>query len=314
MGSGEIAKPALDKSFYEPNILMSLVNIGYGLGLFIVFGWLNYVVATGHWQIVLKSLCMLAFSVLAATGLYVLALLGHEALHGNICKNKNWSLAIGLFFSSSIVSYFDMGFAVRHWDHHRYTNTVKDPDLYPTAHLKTWWQRLLLSRIIFNFVYAKNAFDMALGKLQHVEKYTTPYSPGDMVFFSRLNILFASIWLSAYIALFIYDWRIVVCAIALPSLALGLIAGCQSYLDHSGLGDDQYRNAYSRTSPFMSMLYFGANYHLEHHLYPKVPSYRLHKVHRLLVESGLKDEIQPAIMKGFFAAYKTLAAKHLTFN
>ena len=314
MNSEEISKPTLDKSFFEPSIVMTVVNICYALGLFVIFGWLNYQVAIGAWHIAIKVLCMIPFSIIAATGLYNLALLGHEALHGNLCKNPKLSLAIGLFFSSSVVTYFDMGFAVRHWDHHRYTNTNKDPDLYPTAHLKTWWSRLLLSRVIFNLVYATNTFQMAMGKLQDVEKYQTPYSPREMINFARLNILFATIWLAAYVMLFIYDWRAVVYGLVLPSIALAFIAGCQSYLDHYGLGDEPYKNAYSRTSFLMSFLYFGTNYHLEHHLYPKVPGYRLHKVHKILLESDLRDEIKPAILPSFFGAYKTLAMKSVEVN
>lgn len=66
------------------------------------------------------------------------------------------------------------GFYCKHWDHHRYTNQKNDPDLIPTAHLTSWWQRLLLSRLIFNVIYMKYTLTMALGKLNLVEKYQTP--------------------------------------------------------------------------------------------------------------------------------------------
>ncbi len=41
MSSAEYTKPVLDESFYEPNIFMSIVFIGYGLTMFSVFGWLT---------------------------------------------------------------------------------------------------------------------------------------------------------------------------------------------------------------------------------------------------------------------------------
>lgn len=307
MNYQSISKPVLDPSFYQPSILWTLFNIGYGLGLFVSFGWLSYQVAISSEPIVLKLILIIPFTTLAAIGLYVLAALGHESLHGNLCKNAKWSFATGLFFSSSVISYMDMGFAVRHWDHHRHTNQQQDPDLIPTAHLTTWWQRLLLSRLIFNVVYIKNVFFMSLGKLEYVDQYQTPYTPGDLVFFSRLNILFATFWLVIYVAIAMLDWRAALYGIVLPSLVLALMAGCQSYLDHAGLNDNQFSNAYTRTSPIMTFIYFGSNYHLEHHLYPRVPCYRLHKVHKILVDSGLCDQIQPAIMRGFFQSYKTLS-------
>jgi len=301
-----IKKPVLDPSFYEPSLLWTALNITYGLVMFLVFSWLNYQTAIVDWPILLKAVLMIPFTTLSAIGLYVLAALGHDAMHGNLCKNEKMSLAIGLFFSSSVLTYIDMGFVVRHWAHHRYTNKVNDPDIYPAAHLTNWWQRLFMSRLLFNLVYLKNAFFMAIGKLEHVEKYKTPLSSNELIFFSRLNFLFASLWLAAYTAVTLYDWRIALFGILLPSLILALLAGCQSYLDHAGLGDEEFNNSYSRTSPLMSVIYFGSNYHLEHHLYPKVPGYRLPKVHKILLESGIYEEAQPPVISGFLEAYKTL--------
>jgi fatty acid desaturase len=303
-------KPVLDPSFYQPSLLWTAFNISYGLGLFIVFGWLNYLVAIGAQPIAVKIILMIPLTLLAAIGLYVLAALGHESLHGNLCKNAKWSFITGLFFSSSVISYFDMGFAVRHWDHHRLTNQKNDPDLIPTAHLSSWLPRLLLSRLIFNLVYMKNVFYLALGKVDYIAEHRTPYTDKELMLFSRLNILFAGFWLAVYISITIADWRAGLFGIVLPSLVLAFLAGCQSYLDHAGLGADQFSNAYSRTSPLMTFIYFGSNYHLEHHLYPRVPCYRLHKVHKILVDAGLYEEIKPAIMRGFFEAYKTLNMRY----
>jgi len=312
MNSEENTKPVLDKSFYKPNVFMSIVTIGYGLGMFSVFGWLNYEVAISDWHIIWKGLCMLPLSILSSAGLYSLAFAGHEGMHGCLLPNAKWGLAIGMFFSSAIMTYFDLGLCVRHWDHHKYTNTEKDPDPKPTAHLNTWWSRLLLSRIIFNWLYAKLVFSMALGKLEPVAHHYTPYSPQQLTSLARLNILYSMIWLSAYIAVTIINWKLGLFGILIPSTVLLLMSSWQSYVDHAGLGSELYRNAYSRPSPLMALFFLGANYHLEHHMYPNVPSYRLYKVHKILLESELKDEIQPAIIKGFFAAYKTLSLKNPT--
>jgi len=314
MNSKNINKPILNPSLFQPSLLWAAFNISYGLGLFVLLGWVNYEVAIGPWPIIVKIILMIPIGTLAAVGLYVLALLGHEALHGNLCKNKKLGYLIGIFFSSSVMSYFDMGFVVRHWDHHRHTNQEDDPDLVPTAHLTTWWQRLLLSRIIFNSAYMKNAFFMALGKMNHVDKYQTPYESKDLVLYSRLNFLFAALWLSAYVTISIIDWRAGLYGIVMPTLILAPLAGCQSYLDHASLGDDEFTNAYTRTSSIMTLIYFGTNYHLEHHLYPKVPCYKLHKVHKALLKNGLYDQIKPVILSGFLESYKTLGMMNNKFD
>ena len=307
MNTQEIIKPTLDRSFYEPSSVMSVLNISYGLGLFIIFGWLNYQLAIGSWPIVYKVICMIPCTVLSAIGLYVLATLGHEGIHGTIFKNWKASFLTGLFLSSSILTYFDMGVAVRHWDHHRDANKKNDPDIMPSAWMTKWWQRLLITRVLFNIVYLKYTYNLAIGNLKYVEKHKTPYEPDDLVLFARLNFLFAGIWLGAYIFITYLDWRAGLYGILVPSLVLALLAGCQSYLDHYGLDDGQFTNAYIRTSPLMTFIYFGSNYHLEHHLYPRVPQYRLPKVHKVLLEAGLYDVIKPTIVSGFFEAYKALA-------
>jgi beta-carotene hydroxylase len=310
MSTAEYTKPELDESFFEPGLFTSLVYIGYGLGMFAGFGWLNYEVAVSDWHLALKILCMIPCAILSSAGLYTLAFAGHEGMHGSLLPDAKWGLAVGMFFSSAVMTYFDLGLCVRHWDHHKYTNTDKDPDLKPTAHLKTWWSRFLLSRIIFNWLYARNVFNMAMGRLESVAHHYTPYSPQQLIRLARLNILYSLVWLSIYAAITILNWKAGVFGILLPSSVLFFMSSWQSYIDHAGLGDEPYKNAYSRPSLLMSLFFFGSNYHLEHHMYPKVPACRLHKVHRILLESDMKDAIKPAVINGFFEAYRTLSFKN----
>ena len=60
----------------------------------------------------------------------------------------------------------------------------------------------------------------------------------------------------------------------------------------------------------MTAVYFGANYHLEHHLYPGVPCYRLHKVHKLLEDSGIYEQVNAPIEPSFFGSYRKVAAEY----
>lgn len=54
------------------------------------------------------------------------------------------------------------------------------------------------------------------------------------------------------------------------------------------------------------MLFFGSNYHLEHHAYPGVPCYRLPKVHRILKEYGIYDNTNAHFSRGVFDAFKPM--------
>jgi fatty acid desaturase len=77
--------------------------------------------------------------------------------------------------------------------------------------------------------------------------------------------------------------------ILLPLTTMYFISALQPYLEHTGTEVGIGRDAKSRTSLLYTFLYFGNNYHLEHHLYPGVPCYRLPAVHRWLKEKGFYD-------------------------
>ena len=47
----------------------------------------------------------------------------------------------------------------------------------------------------------------------------------------------------------------------------------------------------TNSSPLLTLLYFGNNFHLEHHLYPGVPCYRLPAVHSHLKSLGVFDQL-----------------------
>jgi fatty acid desaturase len=279
--------------------------MGYAVCLFMLPAWANYKVATGDWLLISKIVVMIPLTILAAYGLNMMGFIGHEGTHGSLLRNKKWSAITGIFFASAVVTYFEMGFAMSHWNHHRYTNQNDDPDVGPVSHLTTWWQRILFSRIIYNTLYFKYTLIMALGKGNPL-KYKMAYSIKDQILFARLNFLFAALWLAVYIYIAILDWRAGLFGILLPLLAVKVVGACQIYIDHAGLDDQFFKNAYSRTSPLMTLLFFGANYHLEHHAYPGIPCYRLGKVHKIMVEKGIYDKVKPPLVRGFFESFKAM--------
>jgi hypothetical protein len=56
----------------------------------------------------------------------------------------------------------------------------------------------------------------------------------------------------------------------------------------------------------MTALFFGANYHNEHHAYPGIPCYRLPRVHQILLEKGVFAAGKMPVERGFFASFKPL--------
>jgi beta-carotene hydroxylase len=98
-------------------------------------------------------------------------------------------------------------------------------------------------------------------------------------------------------------------AIGAPHLLGFMYTGLRPYVEHAGTVPGPFRDARTRTSPFFSILYFFNNYHLEHHLYPWVPCYRLPAVHRYLERLGYFRDPDVAIEPGILAAYSHVTAQ-----
>lgn len=306
---GTIERVRLPVEWYRPSPAWTAMFLAYALALFAVPAALSRLAVEHVEPGWLAALCVVPLTVIAAYGLQLMGFVGHEGLHLSLHRNKWVSTVLGLLNASAILTYFELGFAAQHWSHHRYTNQASDPDLAPVKHLDTWWKRLLLARAIYNFLYARTTVRLALGHPWPFP-YRMPFREKEVKWLARLNLGFALGWLTLYVAIAVMDPLTGLVCIALPMVTVLFISGCQTFLDHAGLGEEPYRNAWSRTSWLMSAVYFGANYHLEHHIYPGVPCYRLHKVHRLLKEHGRLVERRAPHQPSFLRAYRAVNAPY----
>lgn len=305
----KVNRPPLPASWYRPSGAWTLAFLVYAVCLFVVPACTNRWIAAHVEAPWLRVALMIPVTIVAGYGLQLMGFVGHEGMHLSLHRNKLVSAILGLFFASAVVSYLEIGFAAQHWSHHRYVNQARDPDIRPVARLDTWWKRVLLSRIVYNAHYAATAMRLALGRPWPFP-YRIPFRRETIQRLAILNFVFAALWIAAFVTIAALDPLAGLVSVALPLLAVLFLSGCQTYLDHAGVGEDPYRNAISRTSPLMTAVYFGANYHMEHHLYPGVPCYRLHKVHELLRAGGYLEAERAPIQPSFFRAYKAVASPY----
>lgn len=301
-----IKRPAIPVELYRPSILGMLGFISYAFLLFVVPGVAGYLVMSNVHSTGLMVALLLPCIIAGGLGAHLLGWMGHDGTHLSLHPNKYVSVTLGLFFSAMLVTYMEMGFAFEHWNHHRYCNKSKDPDIKVLSRLKTWWQRILFTRIVYNLNYAKILFRVILKKPLGFH-YKLPFKEPALRAFCWLNLVFSLFWLGVYIALTLYDWRIFPFCVLAPTLVGLVLSGSQSYIDHAGTESDAlWANSRTRISTIATVLWFGGNYHLEHHLYPGVPAYRLPKVHRILREQGVIEQAKPPIEHGFWGIYRHL--------
>lgn len=306
-----VRRPAIPTELYRPSLWGMAGFISYAFLMFVVPGVIGFRVLTTVESLPLRIGLMIPCIIVGGLGAHLLGWMGHDGTHLSLHPNKHVSVVLGLFFSAMLVTYMEMGFAFEHWNHHRYCNKSLDPDIKVLSRLRTWWQRLFFTRIVYNLNYAKILFRVILGKPLGF-KYKLPFKEPTLRAFCWLNLVFSAFWLGVYIALTLYDWRIFPFCVLAPTLVGLVLSGSQSYIDHAGTESDaMWANSRTRISPVATALWFGGNYHLEHHLYPGVPSYRLPKVHRLLEASGVFAQVKPPIEQGFWGIYRHLGDRYV---
>lgn len=235
--------------------------------------------------------------------------LGHETWHHNLFASRRANVAFGHLLGWLVgISYEAMRHD--HLLHHRYNRTARDPDAYnagaPTPGL---WVRfyavallgLPLAIPFFNLLYpwlhmrpeerARHARHLAVYALLHGAVWT--------------GIAFAGGWELAR------DLWLV------PILFASPFNGLKSIADHHANvweGDRFHTATTVRSNPVVTYFWSGLNYHLDHHLFPRVPGPHLPTLHthlraRLLAERAPVFESYPRVFWDALRAGPTFTAE-----
>lgn len=303
-----INRPSLAAEFYRPELTWVLLYFSYSFALFFGGGYLTYVVAAGSWPLALKIPAMAILALLASNGLHVLGWLAHEGIHLSMVKNRTANMILGAF-AGSVLFFPSVGLGISHWPHHIFTNQAKDPDTALQSRQQTFLSRLLWARVVANREYMKNAIAVLLRRPLD-KTYRLPFSARALSLFSALSFGFMLLWLAFYVAVGIENPQYALYAFLLPYLLLIPTTGIRPYLEHGGLEAGEFQDARSYVSPFYTALLFGNNYHLEHHLYPSVPGYKLPKVHKKLAAEGYYSRFRAPIVKGVIAPLRYTSKRY----
>jgi len=112
------------------------------------------------------------------------------------------------------------------------------------------------------------------------------------------------IWIIVIISSMLYQSWLPVLYLILPKFYGNTLQVLFGLTQHAGLYEDIKDHRYStRTvylNPVFSFLYWQMEYHIEHHMFPNVPSHNLPKLHQML-----QDQMPPA-KKGLWEAYREI--------
>lgn len=237
---------------------------------------------SGNWLVYLVCLPIIA------GGMHGLGALTHEFAHYRFTANKKLNDAIGDLFTAWPLLATTSGYRRNHLAHHRYTNTDKDPDWVVKLGTRQFTfpqeMRFALLHVLGYFVGVNSIRDMraALNRIQSDDVTPAAYKIARLSYYlAILAVLVAFGW-----------WQEALLYWAVPYLTLFfLFLYIRVVAEHFGptlAHDGEMTN--TRTViplPFEAWFFapHGLNYHLEHHLYPSVPFYRLGELHEVLMRN-----------------------------
>ncbi|SVB83940.1 uncharacterized protein METZ01_LOCUS236794, partial [marine metagenome] len=157
---------------------------------------------------------------------------------------------------------------------------------------------LLYPHRLIKYEVLKHAF----GKLTPVVNISVPKNQKKKIIWnSRLYVL---IWINIFVFSFYIGSILPILYIILPTYYGKPIWFAVNVTQHLGAAidtKDHRLSSYSlKINPILSFLYWKMEYHLEHHMFPMVPSYNLKKL-----QNEIKDQL-PKPFNGLYDFYKAV--------
>jgi fatty acid desaturase len=289
-------------AFTRPSNAGTAAFICVGLAMFLLPAAATQLVLRSELAAGLKFVLVPALVLLAGQGLHVFGIIGHDGMHFNLHRKRVVSAVTGILVSSFIPFHSDLGFALWHSRHHRWTNTDQDPDIAIFRRHRTFLTRLLLARPTASRQHLRETVRIAFGR--EPVKVELPLSLAAVRSLARFNLLCSCAWLAAHVYVTLRWPAVGIFSIWLPYAATVMMSGIRPYVEHAGTGHDKFENSRTWSSPFFDFFFLGHNYHLAHHLVPRVPTYRLRSFHRWLERTGHFDGRalhQESTIPGFFS-------------
>jgi fatty acid desaturase len=213
---------------------------------------------------------------------HALGILMHEGTHYRLYSNRRLNDFVGEVLLAWPLFFTMRGYAAAHVPHHRFVNTERDPD-WVRKQTPEWdfpMPRGRLARILLMDLTGLNTLAF-LGRARALAGQKAPlgFTLGRVAFYTGL--LGAIALTHAWVGFLIY-WVV-------PSLTwTKLILRWRSIAEHFAVENRHPANRTRTVLPTWLERLFVApkniHFHIEHHLYPSVPFYRLPALHALLMD------------------------------
>jgi fatty acid desaturase len=297
---------------------------------FIEWGWIGLAIVLAKWidSIALYPLWVL----LIGSRQHALAILMHDAAHGRVHPDRNWNDAIGELMFAWPLLISMRAYRRVHLAHHRHLQTPLDPDWKLWRKFSYYWFPKNRSAVIGEIARFSLGFGaiQIFGMLRHFFKlYVRPQdsrvtnesSAEATASLSRFilplcgvavlaGLITAVTWLDAWTTLVLY-WVI---PLLTATLGIQYVRGLAEHFISENGGPEALSCSRSMSYSLLERILvapLNVGYHLEHHLYPSVPFYRLKELHHRLM--AMPDFRQQAhVTHGVSGVISECATSHST--
>lgn len=241
--------------------------------------------------------------ILIARQQLALALLMHDGAHGRLFKSRAWNDHVTQFFCAGPVFLPLSVYRRGHLKHHQDPLTPGDPDIiliggYPVPKAKLA-QKIIQDLVgLSYFKFLKFFMYQAKRQRRNAARGTAAGGPVAVDkmrdWFVKFSIAAPNLMILAALTWAGHPWLYLLCW-TMPSMTfLQCYLRIRGLAEHAGYSPNpnQALNARTVVNPLQTFFVapHNVNYHIEHHLYPSVPFFRLPELHRLLKKSGALPE------------------------
>lgn len=225
---------------------------------------------------------------------HALLILMHDASHFLFCKNKRTNELISDFFCAFPFGLTTRSYRANHLAHHEHLNTPEDPDLMrkvgASGKPKEWLFPLPVHRFALllvqdlmgkGFLYIFENLRKLSRNAQTAQRTRAEYPWPKIVRFGYFVALASLLAVSRHAWFILYAWLVPLL------LILPAILRLRSVAEHFALPKDHFLNESrvyrARWWEAFLLAPHNVGMHLDHHLFPYVPWYRLPELHRRLL-------------------------------
>ncbi|MCC7437446.1 MAG: fatty acid desaturase [Armatimonadetes bacterium] len=200
----------------------------------------------------------------------------HEASHHTLMKTRKWNAVFGVAFGIPIAMPVTI-YGYFHRIHHAYERTERDP-----GNLEFMAQKLHIHPTLLQWLVLIVGTELSILQtvLTALVMVVRSKRRDILVEYLLVALFFFSVFSFITLTEFMVVW-------VLPFLLAATAMNVRIIAEHElpvSLESQFTRTRTVVSNRLIQWILYNGNFHLEHHLYPKVPAYNLPRLHRLLQE------------------------------